>query len=79
MEEIIIGFFSGIVSGIGLGGGTMLIFLLTFVERMNQHVAQAANLVFFIPTSVIATIVNFKNKNINAKKRRQGDKIFETI
>lgn len=32
---------------------------------MNQHIAQGANLVFFIPTCVTAIIVNIRNKNIN--------------
>ena len=46
-------------------GGTVLIFLLTFLENIEQHVAQATNLIFFIPTSLIAIIVNGKNKNID--------------
>ena len=67
MGEIIIGTISGIISGTGMGGGTILIFLLTFLFQIEQHVAQATNLIFFIPTSIIAIIVNIKNKNINLK------------
>ena len=67
MFEIIIGFVSGIVSGTGMGGGTILIVLLTFMLGVEQHVAQATNLIFFIPTSIIAIIVNLKNKNIELK------------
>ena len=67
MSEIIIGVISGIVSGTGMGGGTILIFLLTFLCNIEQHIAQATNLIFFIPTSIIAIIVNAKNKNINVK------------
>lgn len=67
MREIIIGFVSGIVSGTGMGGGTILIFLLTFLSGLEQHVAQATNLIFFIPTSIVAIIVNIKNKNIDLK------------
>ena len=67
MFEIIIGFISGIVSGTGMGGGTILIVLLTFMLGIEQHVAQATNLIFFIPTSIIAIIVNLKNKNIELK------------
>ena len=65
MAEILIGLVSGIVSGTGMGGGTILIFLLTFVIGMEQHIAQATNLIFFIPTSIVAIIVNLKNKNID--------------
>ena len=67
MSEILIGMFSGIFSGIGMGGGTILIFLLTTFIGLEQHIAQAANLIYFIPTAISAIIVNFKNKNIDTK------------
>ena len=67
MKEIIIGLISGIVSGMGMGGGTILITFLTCFFGINQLVAQACNIMFFIPTSIIATIVNSKNKIINWK------------
>lgn len=65
MAEILTGLVSGIVSGTGMGGGTILIFLLTIMMGMEQHTAQATNLIFFIPTSIVAIIVNLKNKNID--------------
>ena len=67
MTEILIGLVSGIVSGTGMGGGTILIFLLTVLSGLEQHTAQAINLIFFIPTSIVAIIVNIKNKNIDLK------------
>ena len=67
MTEILIGLVSGIVSGTGMGGGTILIFLLTFMSGLEKHVAQATNLIFFIPTSIVAIIVNIKNKNIDLR------------
>lgn len=67
MAEVIIGVVSGIVSGTGMGGGTILIFLLSFFMGIEQHIAQATNLIFFIPTSIVAIIVNLKNKNIDLK------------
>ena len=68
MTEVLIGIISGIVSGTGMGGGTILIFLLSFIMGIEQHTAQATNLIFFIPTSIVAIIVNFKNKNIDTKQ-----------
>ena len=65
MIEILSGVISGIISCTGMGGGTILIFLLTFMCGVEQHIAQATNLIFFIPTSIVAIIVNIKNKNIN--------------
>ena len=67
MTEVLIGIISGIVSGTGMGGGTIRIFLLTFLCNVEQHIAQATNLIFFIPTSIIATIINVRNKNIDLK------------
>ena len=67
MLEVLIGVVSGIVSGTGMGGGTILIFLLTFIMGVEQRVVQATNLIFFIPTSLIAIIVNLKNKNLDVK------------
>ena len=43
---ILIGLISGIFSGTGMGGGTILILLLTFFMGTSQHIAQGANLIF---------------------------------
>lgn len=67
MVEIIIGVISGLVSGMGMGGGTILILVLSLFMGIEQHVAQATNLVFFIPTSIIAIITNIKQKLIDFK------------
>ncbi len=67
MIEILIGLISGIISGTGMGGGTFLIFGLVYILGFNQHIAQATNLIFFIPTSIMAIIVNIKNKNLDIK------------
>lgn len=67
MGEIIIGAISGIFSGVGMGGGTILIFLLTTFLNLEQHIAQATNLIYFVPTAISAIIVNYKDKNIDIK------------
>ena len=67
MRLILIGILSGIVTGLGMGGGSILILILTTFLAVEQHTAQAANLIFFIPTSIVAIIVNIKNKNIKLK------------
>ena len=69
MEKILIGLVSGIVSGTGMGGGTVLIFLLTIINNVEQHIAQATNLIFFIPTSIMAIIVNLKKQQHKSKAR----------
>ena len=65
MKEILIGLVAGIVSGTGMGGGTVLILLLTALCGIEQHIAQATNLIFFIPTSIVAIITNWKHKLID--------------
>ena len=67
MKEILIGIISGVFSGVGMGGGTILIFLLTVFVGLEQHIAQATNLIYFVPTAISAIIVNYKNKNIDTK------------
>lgn len=67
MFEIFIGIVSGFISGMGMGGGTILILCLSMFMNVEQHIAQATNLVFFIPTSIIAIATNVKQKNIDFK------------
>lgn len=65
MLKIITGFISGIVSGTGMGGGTILILILSVFMGINQHTAQATNLIFFVPTSISAILVCIKQKLID--------------
>ena len=67
MLEVLSGIVSGVVSGMGMGGGTILITILVCFMGIEQKTAQASNLIFFIPTSIVATIVNIKNKEIKWK------------
>ena len=67
MQEFIIGILSGIVSALGMGGGTILILLLGIFTNLEQHLVQWTNLIVFIPVSVIAILINIKNKKIDYK------------
>lgn len=67
MKLILIGIISGIVTGMGMGGGSILILILTAFLFVNQHTAQATNLIFFVPTSISAIYVYFKNRNVDTK------------
>ncbi|MBS4534256.1 sulfite exporter TauE/SafE family protein [Clostridium sp. D2Q-14] len=61
---ILIGFCSGILGGMGIGGGTILIPTLVFFTTISQPQAQGINLLVFIPTSIIAIFIHYKNKNL---------------
>lgn len=67
MLGVIFGVIAGIVTGLGMGGGTILILLLSLFMGLEQHIAQATNLVFFIPTSLAAILTNLKQKNVDVK------------
>lgn len=67
MKEIIIGIIAGVVGGMGMGGGTVLILLLSLFSNIEQHVAQATNVIFFVPTAISAILIFIKNKNIKFK------------
>ncbi|MCX8129157.1 MAG: sulfite exporter TauE/SafE family protein [Clostridia bacterium] len=60
-----IGLMAGIISGMGIGGGAILIPALVIFVRPEQHIAQSVNLLFFIPTAVVALIVHIRNKRID--------------
>lgn len=41
--------------------------MLTSVAGIKQHIAQGINLLFFIPTCIVAIIINWRNGNIDKK------------
>lgn len=61
---IISGIIGGVIGGMGMGGGTLLIPILTIFFAVAQRTAQAINLISFIPMAIIALIVHAKNKLI---------------
>ena len=64
---IAFGCLSGIIAGMGMGGGTLLIPLLTIFMNVNQHQAQALNLLSFIPMAVVTLVIHIKNKLVKLK------------
>ncbi|MBC8590734.1 sulfite exporter TauE/SafE family protein [Wansuia hejianensis] len=71
MKLIFIGFISGIISGMGIGGGTVLIPSLVLFNDISQLEAQGINLVVFIPIAITAIITHIKEKNIEFKYTKQ--------
>lgn len=67
MLQILIGGLSGIFSGIGREDGINFNIFTYNICWLEQHIAQATNLIYFIPTAISAIIINYRNKNINAK------------
>lgn len=58
------GIAAGILGGMGMGGGTILIPLLTIFFNVGQKEAQAINLVSFIPMAIVSLAIHIKNKRV---------------
>ena len=67
MWVALVGFCSGIISGMGIGGGTILIPALLFLTDITQQQAQGVNLIYFIPTAITALITHQKKGNLDWK------------
>lgn len=65
--EIVAGIIGGIVAGMGMGGGTLTIPILTIFLKYEQLRAQGINLIAFLPMSVVALIIHAKNKLVDFK------------
>jgi len=52
---------TGILSGWGVGGGTLLVIFMTTFQNVAQHSAQGINLLYFIPSSAAALYSHIKN------------------
>lgn len=59
--NILVGFLTGILSGFGVGGGTLLLLWLTMVQETPQLKAGAVNLVYFIACALPALWGHIKN------------------
>lgn len=58
----------GFLSGLGTGGGSLLILWLTMVANMAPAEARAMNLLFFLPSAAISCAIRWKNGNLPLKK-----------
>lgn len=65
---VTLGVLLGILSGLGTGGGSILILWLTLILNVPQLEARAINLLFFIPSALIACIFHWKQGRLRIKK-----------
>ena len=61
----IIGFFAGIIGGMGMGGGTILIPALILFTNIDPKIAQSINLISSIPMTLAALTIHTKKKNVD--------------
>ena len=65
MMEAIIGFATGILASMGVGGGFILVVWLTLFENVGQKAAQGINVLFFLPIAFIALLLHLRNHLVN--------------
>lgn len=55
------------LGGMGMGGGTVLIPALTILFGVEQHVAQAANLIAFLPMAAFSLKIHRDKGNLDTE------------
>ena len=65
---LLIGCILGFLSGLGTGGGSLLILWLTLVLQMPAEEARLINLMFFLPSSLIACVFRRNQGRLEIKK-----------
>lgn len=64
---IIVSTVLGFLAGIGVGGGSLLILWLTFILGMEHSQARLLNLLFFLPSAIIASLFRWRQGNLDIR------------
>lgn len=65
---IIIGVLLGFLSGLGVGGGSLLMLWMTLVLHIDHEIARNINLLFFLPAAIIASVFRWRQGALSLKK-----------
>ena len=66
----LVGLATGILSGFGVGGGTLLLIYMTSLAGVEQDLAQGINLLYFLPTAATALVCHRKNGYLRREAAR---------
>ena len=61
LGAILAGLVCGVLSGFGIGGGSLLMVWMTAVLSMDQKAAQGVNLLYFLPTAAMGVVSHARN------------------
>ena len=61
------GLVTGVLSGFGIGGGTLLLVYMSSIAGVEQRLAQGINLLYFIPAGACALPAHIKNGYIELR------------
>ena len=64
---VLAGLFSGIFGGLGMGGGTILIPILTIFLGFEQKLSQGINLLSFLVMAIFSIYIHYRNGFIITK------------
>lgn len=62
--DALAGLVTGVLSGFGLGGGTLLMLYMTWPGGLSQHAAQGINLLFFLPCAAGALVTHIRKGQV---------------
>lgn len=65
--SLLAGCVTGVISGWGIGGGSLLIIYMTVFADFAQQTAQGINLMYFLPTALSALYSHIKNRLVEIK------------
>lgn len=61
---VVVGLLTGIISGFGIGGGSLLILYLTAFAGADQYTASGVNLLYFLACAPAALISHVRHKRV---------------
>lgn len=67
MISFISGILAGVFTGFGLGGGVILVAILSYVTSYSQVELQSINLIYYVPAAAFSIVVYMRDKNIDYK------------
>lgn len=65
LELFLVSATAGVLSGWGVGGGTLLLLVLTLFLDVEHRTAQAVNMLFFLPAAALSLFFHRKNGRID--------------
>ena len=66
--SILVGTVLGFLTGLGTGGGSLLVLWLTLIINMPPQQAKVINLLFFLPSAIISTALRWRRGGIPWRK-----------
>ena len=83
MTDWIIPFLCGlgasVVSAWGVGGGTLLLLVMTLFLGVDQRTAQGINLLFFLPTAASALVCHARGGYLQIQGRQNAKKAQDLL